>query len=579
MTNGQYIEKTAYRLKALEREVEAFRSGDKYVKMEEARIKQTRSYERTINSLRRKLETADKKVKAAEKKSSKIAGELEKAHQKQLEKKDRKIEQLKALVFEAQRQRDIAKDDLRDTRRELKAVRRSLEEAEGKISKLTAQVNKNFENSSIPSSQQGPGRKKIPCSRVKTDRKRGAQPGHSAQARKKHQPTETVVLPAPEQVLKDPDNYSTGREKRKQLVELVVKLKVTEYIATEYRNRKTGSRAYAAFPEGVVDDVNYDGSIKAFLCLLNTECNVSIAKAARFIKEISGGQLEISSGMIAKLNAELSGKTADERKAMIEQLMASPVMHADFTNANLNGDSWQVLVVSDPDDQCSLYIPREKKGHAGIKGTVLEAYGGTLVHDHDKTFYSYGTRHQECMQHNLRYLKGSMDNEKQLTWNTSMHELIREMLHYKNGLNGSSPDAGEASKFEAEYDEILAAAEKEYLANPPTRYYRDGYNLYKRLKEYRESQLLFLHEANVPSNNSVCERLARVYKRKQKQMTVARSEQSLEALCNALSIIHSYRAGKAENVAEEIAAVFNRPDASKNQGNRFKQKDSKDSTG
>ena len=40
----------------------------------------------------------------------------------------------------------------------------------------------------------------------------------------------------------------------------------------------------------------------------------------------------------------------------------------------------------------ALYIGREKKGHEGVKGTPLEDCAGTVVHDHDRTFYSYGIR-------------------------------------------------------------------------------------------------------------------------------------------------------------------------------------------
>jgi hypothetical protein len=88
-----------------------------------------------------------------------------------------------------------------------------------------------------------------------------------------------------------------------------------------------------------------------------------------------------------------------------------------------------------------LYFARDKKGHDGIKGTVVEDYQGTLVHDHDVTFYKYGTGHQECLAHVLRYLKDSMDNEKDRTWNRQMHSLIQEMIHYRNGLSESEePD-------------------------------------------------------------------------------------------------------------------------------------------
>ena len=157
--------------------------------------------------------------------------------------------------------------------------------------------------------------------------------------------------------------------------------------------------------------------------------------------------------------------------------MSSPVMNADFTNANVNGKSAQVLVLASPIENVALYIGKEKKGHEGIKGTPLENYVGTVVHDHDKTFYSYGTNHQECIQHDCRYLIDSKENEPDLNWNRRMHELIREMLHYRNGLGeGEEPDPARVAELETKYDEILNEAQKEYEDTPPSKYYREGYN-------------------------------------------------------------------------------------------------------
>ena len=56
---------------------------------------------------------------------------------------------------------------------------------------------------------------------------------------------------------------------------------------------------------------------------------------------------------------------------------------------------------------------------------------------------------------------------------------------------------------ERQYDKILELAEKEYLDNPPSNYYREGYNLFKRLVKYKESELLFLHDKAVPANCSL----------------------------------------------------------------------------
>ena len=92
-------------------------------------------------------------------------------------------------------------------------------------------------------------------------------------------------------------------------------LDVTEYHADVYYNAKTGERVHAAFPDGVTDDVNYDGSIRAFLFLLNNDCCASIDKSRKFLSDLTGGKLNISKGMISRLSREFALKTEPERRA------------------------------------------------------------------------------------------------------------------------------------------------------------------------------------------------------------------------------------------------------------------------
>ena len=46
-----------------------------------------------------------------------------------------------------------------------------------------------------------------------------------------------------------------------------------------------------------------------------------------------------------------------------------------------------------------VYFTRSKKGHKGVEGTVVQDYEGILLQD------QYGSDHQECLVHVLRYLK------------------------------------------------------------------------------------------------------------------------------------------------------------------------------
>ena len=556
--NFEYVSALQYEVRALRAQVQAFKSGEAYRSMKEDYERQLREKDRIIAAQKQEIAAAHQNVINMRNNWMQVFDDMEKEHKKALSKSARSLSEMTERAFKAEASRDQWHDKWKEQQAALYAALTEVEELKELNRKLTAQVNMDFENSSLPSSLQGPKRKKIPNSREKTDRRPGGQPGHKGHCRKKHVPTETHEIPAPEKYINSPDYYETGKIIRKQRVFVEMSVKVMEYTTKEYRSRITGARVHAPFPEGYTNEVNYDGTLKALAFLLGNECNVSHGKIRKLLSELTGGKVEISDGMINNLCKEFSLKAEAEKKEIIRRLMSSPVMNADFTNANVNGHSAQVLVLASPVNGAVMYIGREKKGHEGIKGTPLADYAGCVVHDHDRTFYSYGTRHQECTQHDCRYLIASKENEPDLEWNRRMHELFREMLHYRNGLREEDELEPEiVADFEHRYDEILDKADEEYEENPPSKYYREGYNLSVRLREFKENELLFLHDKRVPANNSLCERLARVYKRKQKQAMVLRSQKHLEYICDGLSTVYLLRAN-AENVYQGVAAIFER---------------------
>ena len=157
----------------------------------------------------------------------------------------------------------------------------------------------------------------------------------------------------------------------------------------------------------------------------------------------------------------------------------------------------------------------------------------------------------------LRYLKGSMENEPERTWNTDMHSLLQEMIHYVNGLeSGEERAPAKILEYETRYDQILETAMKEYTDIPCSDYYRDGFNLATRMKEYREAHLLFLHNSQVPTTNNLAERLLRFIKRKQNQAVSFRSIESLDALCNCMSMLFLMRQKRDDNLYNQVSEVF-----------------------
>lgn len=557
MINSSFeqISNLQYCLKNARREIQAFKSGEKYVQMEQAYKMMMRRYERQIRKLQCELAAAHRETIAVRniwmQTCEDVLSEKEHEHlymQKELEKMKKRVLQAEAdLVKEKAKNAELRKHNYE--------VETALEEEKGKNLKLTAQLNRDYENSSIPSSQSRKAKKKIQNSRECSGRKPGGQPGHKGYKRKRQEPTNSVTLPPAEEILNDPDYKKTDKVIRKQMVGLRVLLNVDEYLADVYYNSKTGEYYHAPFPEGVVNEVNYEGSIKAFLYLLNNECCVSIDKCSRFLSDLTAGKLKISKGMINKLGKEFAEKTRTEQKELFARIQASPVMHTDFTNARENGKSAQVFVCATPHGEV-MYFARQKKGHEGIKGTPVEDYFGILVHDHDLTFYSYGSDHQECLSHILRYLKDSMQNEPDRTWNKEMHKLLQEMIHEANQLEaGQKCSDIQISGFEKRYQDILAKAKEEYEYEPASKYYPDGYNLYKRLDKYSKNHLLFLHDPRIPHNNNEAERRLRNYKRKQKQAVSFRCFDSIDYFCQGMSMLVLMRQ-KEENVFDRTSEIF-----------------------
>jgi hypothetical protein len=492
---------------------------------------------------------------------------VQKEHAKEIAEKDRKINALEKKLLEKQQEFDAEHKKHMDAVKELYQVKTLLEEEQGRNQQLKAQINRDHENSSLSSSSK-PNHKKIVNNREKTGRKPGGQPNHEGHVRRLREPTKTIVIPPPPEYVDNPKYRPTGRIIRKQMVGLRIEVTVDEYATPEFIHVPTGQRVHAEFPEGMVNEVSYAGSVKALAFMLNNYYNVPVDKTSDFISEITKGELSISHGMISGLSREFALKTEAEQKKAFADILLSPVMNTDFTTAKVNGKKMNVLVCTD--GKIVLYFAREKKGFKGIAGSPIEHYQFILAHDHDLTFYHYGGNHQECLVHILRYLLDSIQNEPHLSWNGQMRELIREMIHFRKHLDpedGRDPDKIAPEKVEEfirRYDEILKAAKAEYEYEPPSDYYKDGFNLYKRLDKYKENHLLFLHDRRVPYSNSISERLLRIYKRKEHQVMTFRSFCGLEHFCHAMGAIASLRE-QGKNLFESTVTIFDMPTGNVNQ--------------
>lgn len=179
MNNQQYFQTTSLscQLKAAQRELDSFRSGEAYVKLR-------KDYENIIRSLNveiKKLQQERDGFSFSRKKITQqwmdVLGDIQKEHEKEVKKLKKTITELLDMVVSLKNRNAELDGKRKNALHDYYETAAKLEDAQGVIVKLTAQVNHNYENSSMPSSK-CIGRKKITNNREKTGKKPGAQKGH-----------------------------------------------------------------------------------------------------------------------------------------------------------------------------------------------------------------------------------------------------------------------------------------------------------------------------------------------------------------------------------------------------------------
>ena len=503
-------------------------------------------------------------------------GKLIATHAEELAKKDRKIAILEKKNIKLCEQRTADLSKIRSLEFDLsiaelgvadfqaqilgqkEILQEKLTERDGIIQKLTAQINRDYTNSSIPSSL-CMGHRTIHNGREKTGRKPGGQPGHQGHPRKKHVSSSQVNLTIPCACLSCAGKqfHPTGRSKTRQLIDLKVVVSATDFIAEEYRCEECGANFYAKFPHSLPNEVNYGPEVKSFSAFLNNYCNVSLDKTAETLWEMSGGALNISKGTLSNLSKEFSTRASSPLKEIIKDLRQAPVIHTDATNARVSGKNAHIFVYANKNGK--VYSAQAHKGIAALTGSPVDDYAGIIVHDHDISFYRFGANHQECNVHALRYLLDAAENEPHLSWHIEMRKLLLEMNRDRKVLLAAGKMSfaeKELSSYRLKYTGILDRADREYALHPPTKYYREGANLAARLRKFQTNHLLFLENFHVPFDNNLSERSLRLAKGKMKAAGTFRSmANGMQRYCDFLSVAETSKC-KGVNVYRTLQNIF-----------------------
>lgn len=120
--------------------------------MQEKHEKTVRSFERRIKEQDKELAGARREIITVRNQWFEVFGNLEKEFNQKRSAALKEIEQLKKRLFKTQGQLDEALDKIKEQRLELYKLKTELEEEKGRNLQLRAQMNRDYENSSLPSS-------------------------------------------------------------------------------------------------------------------------------------------------------------------------------------------------------------------------------------------------------------------------------------------------------------------------------------------------------------------------------------------------------------------------------------------
>lgn len=143
-TSFEYITSLEYRLKAAIAEVMAFKSGDKYIKMQEEYLRELRHLEHSVKKLKEELSTANRKIITIRNQWFEIFEDLQKEYERKLSISKTLNKQLEKRALNAERQLADLQNKVKEQRHTIYDLKTELEEEKGKSMKFRAQNNRDY---------------------------------------------------------------------------------------------------------------------------------------------------------------------------------------------------------------------------------------------------------------------------------------------------------------------------------------------------------------------------------------------------------------------------------------------------
>lgn len=444
----------------------------------------------------------------------------------------------------------------------IKMLLERIKSLETAVNELQAIISKDSHNSNKPPSQDGFKKKKVIKSlRKKGKKKSGGQPGH--------QGTNLKLSDNPDEIENIPvekckncgihNKLKTIRQKRRQVVDIIIKKYIKEYCAEEALCENCGCVTAAQFPGDINSTVQYGPTIKALIIYMRTMDYVSIERLKEMFNEVFG--IPLSEGTIVNTTQKCSKILEPSDDYIKEKILKGPVAMFDETGMRIEGSLHWIHSAST--SAYTYYFPHKERGRPAMDEMgILPYFRGIAIHDSFPSYFGYLCRHGLCNAHHLRELI-FLEEEMNQKWARRMIKLLLEIKEKtdKEKLKGRLLPEKERRYYESRFKRIVREGIKDNPCPIPRKKQRGRKRKGKtrcfldRFKMRIHQVLAFMNELHVPFDNNQAERDVRMAKLYQKISGCFRTMTGAIDFLRTRSWISTLRKNK-QNVIESLKNLF-----------------------
>lgn len=399
------------------------------------------------------------------------------------------------------RKRDKIIAELREI---VERQQRQIEELQGRVASLEAQLDKDSTNSSKPPSSDGPAERAERESSAESSRQQGAQPGHEGHHREDVDPSEVDEI----EDHKPDECRGCGRPlsgcdddpARHQVTDLRVVQTVTEHRQHTLECDGCGAWTTAELPEGAPSS-QFGPVVSAIVTYLTGKAHLSRRLARETMADVFG--VEMSLGTVSNKEATATEALAGPYREARGWVAESSQVHLDETTwREADTDGW-LWVIADGD--VAAYLVDESRGSEVAEELLGGQPSGRVVTDRHTAYNWIATESRQiCLPHLHRNFKG-WALEEGLTGDVGgllasyMKELFVWLGRIRDGTVDDEVFRDEVGELRNQISLALEVGAK--AAEQPERF--------EQLLGIEEAMWTFLDVDGLPANNNAAERALR----------------------------------------------------------------------